>query len=155
MLTTFTHSFRTTLLFFCFLSVFSEIKSQCNPPDQVPTVTCDSAPMFCLVDYCAASLNVPQVCCINFCGSNTIVNNPQYFQFIPTAADVEIDIHVDNCSSGNGLQSAIVSRCNWSPCPGGSVPCPDVLACNPGAPKNSNDSAGFRTYRRTTILASD
>ncbi|MEP6795736.1 MAG: hypothetical protein ABJB16_15510, partial [Saprospiraceae bacterium] len=63
---------------------------------------------------------------------NTIINNPQYFQFIATATTVEIDIHVDNCSSGQGLQSAIVTSCAWQPCPGGNVPCPDILACNPG-----------------------
>lgn len=32
-----------------------------------------------------------------------------------------------------GLQSAIVTSCNWQPCPGGIVPCPDILACNAGA----------------------
>ncbi len=98
----------------------------------MPTVSCDSAPLVCLTDYCATTLNEPAVCCMNFCGQNTIINNPQYFRFIATGDTVEIDIHVNACNTGQGLQSAIVTSCNWAPCPGGMVPCPEILTCNPG-----------------------
>ncbi|MBC8173629.1 MAG: T9SS type A sorting domain-containing protein [Chitinophagales bacterium] len=75
---------------------------------------------------------MPVFCCNGFCGPNSTINNPQYFQFIATATDVQIQIHVDICSAGQGLQSAIVNSCDWQPCPGGIVPCPDILDCNPG-----------------------
>ncbi|MGB4846446.1 MAG: T9SS type A sorting domain-containing protein [Saprospiraceae bacterium] len=132
MLTSIRHSSRTALIFFCFSFFFTEIKSQCSPPGQLPDVQCNNAGLFCLQGYCAESLNFPLVCCQGWCGPNTIINNPQYFQFIATAEDVYIEIHVDNCSGGTGLQSAVVTSCDWAPCPGSSPPCPDILDCNPG-----------------------
>lgn len=134
MLTSKWHSIKTALIISCFSILIPHLYSQCSPPDQTATVNCDSADLFCLYGYCTTSSIVTQVCCMNFCGLNTIVNNPQYFQFIPTDVEVEIDIHVDNCTGGSGLQSAIVTSCNWAPCQNGNVPCPDVLACNPGTP---------------------
>ncbi|MBK9984160.1 MAG: gliding motility-associated C-terminal domain-containing protein [Saprospiraceae bacterium] len=127
-----TQFFRKGFLLFSILFSLLKLNAQCNPPGELPTVDCASAPLTCLADACYSTLNIPAVCCMNFCGLNTIINNPQYFQFIATATNIEIDIHVDNCSSGQGLQSAIVTSCAWQPCPGGAVPCPDILACNPG-----------------------
>jgi gliding motility-associated-like protein len=112
--------FLITLLFTC------QLKSQCNPPDQLPTADCATAPFVCLVDACYQTLNIPLTCCNNWCGNNTIINNPQYFVFIPTCPDVEIDIHVDNCTNGVGLQCAILDACPWDNS--------SVVDCNPGTP---------------------
>ncbi len=123
---------RRVFLLLGFLFSLIRLQAQCNPPDALPTVNCVDAPLTCLADACYSTLNIPFVCCNGFCGTNTIINNPQYFQFIATATNVEIDIHVNSCSSGSGLQAAIVTSCNWMPCPGNNPPCPDILACNPG-----------------------
>jgi gliding motility-associated-like protein len=121
------HLYLKVFLFVISLFSATASKAQCNPPDQLPTPTCDEAPTICLTDACYTTLNNPLVCCTGFCGNMTIINNPQYFAFTPTLADVEIDIHVDNCSSGSGLQSAIINACPWS---GPN----EVLACNGGSP---------------------
>ncbi len=124
---------RLSLIIFYILIFLVKPGAQCNPPGQIPTSHCEFAPLVCLNNYCAETIDTPFVCCSNFCGQNTIINNPQYFKFIPNSQDVEIDIHVDNCNAGTGLQSAIVSSCSWAPCPSGIVPCTDILACNPGS----------------------
>jgi len=123
---------KRSLLLLCILFSLLKLHAQCNPPDQLPTVNCNAAPLTCLADACYSTLNVPVMCCNGFCGANTVINNPQYFQFVATLTDVQIQIHVDMCSSGQGLQSAIVTSCAWAPCPGGNVPCADILACTPG-----------------------
>ena len=54
---------------------------------------------------------------------------------ITTDTAIDIQIHVDNCEQGStALQSAIVTTCDWVPCPGNIVPCPDILDCDPGTP---------------------
>ena len=113
-------------VFLFIIILFSSIASnaQCDPPDQLPTPQCVDAPIVCLTDACYGTLNNPFVCCAGWCGNNTIINNPQFFAFIPTLSDVQIDIHVDNCSTGAGLQSGIIDACPWD--------IPNVIACNPG-----------------------
>ncbi|HZV44648.1 MAG TPA: hypothetical protein VFF90_09215, partial [Saprospiraceae bacterium] len=110
--------FLVTLLF------TTQLRSQCNPPDQLPTPMCEDAPFVCLVDACYETLNIPQTCCNNWCGNNTIINNPQYFLFVPTAPNVQINIHVDDCTNGTGLQCAILDACPWDNS--------NVVDCNPG-----------------------
>ncbi|MEP6647764.1 MAG: hypothetical protein ABJC12_11805, partial [Saprospiraceae bacterium] len=128
-----TQMIRKGFLLFCVLFSLLKLQAQCNPPGELPTATCSAAPLTCLSDACYTTLNNPFNCCNNFCGANTVINNPQYFQFIATSTDVQINIHVDNCNNGGaGLQCAIVTTCGWAPCPGGVVPCPDILACNAG-----------------------
>lgn len=102
--------------------------SQCmlqNPP----TLTCEGAPTLCLDGLCYHTNNMTFSCCTNWCGPNTIIQNPQYFQFIPSAPNVEIEIHVDDCTAGNGLQSAILDACPWTNS--------NVIACDPGVPPGS------------------
>jgi gliding motility-associated-like protein len=110
-------------LFFSWVSAGS-IQAQCNPPDQLPTVDCADAPLVCLLNACYETLNLPGTGPNGFCGPNTSIQNPQYFQFIPTASTVEIHIHVDNCDMGSSLQSAILDACPWD--------VDNVLDCNPG-----------------------
>ena len=120
-------------LLFCLLLSLIQLQAQCDPPAELPTVDCINAPVTCLQDACYSTLNEPAQCCAGFCGPNTVIHNPQYFEVIPIADCIEINIHVDGCTMGAGLQSALVTTCNWEPCPGQSVPCDDILDCDPNA----------------------
>ncbi len=123
---------RRVFLSLCILISLLKLQAQCNPPDQLPTVQCVDAPLTCLSDACYSTSDEAFFCCNGWCGNNTAVHNPQYFMIITTATFIEIHIHVDECEQGTALQSAIVTTCDWVPCPGNSVPCPDILDCNPG-----------------------
>lgn len=117
--------------FLFFLPIFilfqyGTIKGQCDPPWALPTVTCEDAPLICLENACYTSLNIPFACCNGWCGPNTIINNPMYFKFIASAENVSLEIHVDFCGTGQGLQSAILDACFWDNS--------NVLDCNPGTP---------------------
>jgi hypothetical protein len=111
-------------LFLCF--TVKNGLSQCNPPDQLPTITCELAPLICLENACYETLNNPLNCCNGWCGTNTAIHNPEYFQFLVTDPNVQISIHVDGCNSGNGLQSAILDACPWDNS--------NVVDCDPGTP---------------------
>src|SRR5688500_14740654 len=125
---------RFCLLFCLFISVI-KLQSQCNPPQLLPTVQCEKAPLTYLQDACYSTLNIPEQGQPEFCGVCTLIHNPQYFQVIPVDPCIQINIHVDGCTGGNGLQSALVTSCQWMPCgpPGTNpwVPCADVLDCDP------------------------
>ena len=98
---------------------------QCEMQDP-PTISCETAPLWCLNQLCYHTDNNPFFCCNGFCGPNTAVHTPQFFQFIPIATEVEIHIHVDDCSNGNGLQAALIDACPWDNS--------NVIACEPGSP---------------------
>ncbi|HEY3386703.1 MAG TPA: hypothetical protein VGK46_09345, partial [Saprospiraceae bacterium] len=119
------HLFRG--IFLCAIWFVSSpfLAAQCNPPDQEPSTDCSGAPLVCLTNACYETLSNPVSCCNGWCGQNTAIHNPEYFQFVPTCPDVEIHIHVDDCTSGNGLQSALLGECPWDN--------GDVLACDPGS----------------------
>lgn len=125
---------RTFCLLFCLLLSLIKLQSQCNPPDQLPTVQCINAPLTCLQDACYSTSNEQDQGWNGFCGNNTAIHNPQYFEVVPIADCIQINIHVDGCSSGAQLQAALVTSCQWQPCPGGVVPCADVLDCDPNTP---------------------
>lgn len=120
------HPLGKALLLLILLFSSFQLRSQCNPPDQLPTLDCADAPLVCLLDACYETLNLPFNCCNGWCGANTAIHNPQYFQFIPTCDPVEIHIHVDFCTGGNGLQSALLNSCPWDNS--------DVIDCDPGTP---------------------
>lgn len=125
------------ILFLSVLSLFyfSDLIAQCDPPTQLPSVQCIDAPVTCMQDACYTTTNITANGWNGFCGNNTAIHNPQYFEIIPTDSCIEILIHVDNCSSGAPLlQAALVTSCEWQPCPGANVPCPDILDCDPGTP---------------------
>ncbi len=116
---------RQTVLFSFLLFSFFKAQSQCNPPSQLPTGDCATAPFTCLVDACYETLsNFGGPPYNGWCGNNTAIHNPQYFAFIPTQPNVQINIHVDGCDNGQGLQSAILGACPWTNS--------DVIVCNPG-----------------------
>lgn len=102
----------------------NRVEAQCNPPDQLPTPTCDFAPLICLQGACYETLGIPNSGPTGWCNGSNTIENPQFFSFIPTAPNVEIHVHVDNCDSGTSLQAAIISECPWG--------VEDVLACNGG-----------------------
>jgi hypothetical protein len=108
----------------CTLFCLGELKAQCDPPDQLPTVLCQDAPLVCLLNACYETLNISGSGPSGWCGGMTSIQNPQFFQIIPTASDVEIHIYVDDCDSGSSLQSAILGACPWTNS--------DVLACDDG-----------------------
>ena len=103
------------------------LHAQCNPSDQIPAMDCEWAPFVCLQNACYTSNPyITQSCCFNWCGNSTVIDNPQYFQFVPTSTNVEMHIHVDGCYSGVGLQCAILDACPWDNS--------NVIDCNPGTP---------------------
>jgi hypothetical protein len=99
--------------------------SQCTPPNFAAT-HCQDAPLLCLNQYCSSTPDISIPCCNGWCGINTIIDNPQFFQFIATSPDVEFEIHVDGCQDGTGLQSAILDACPWDN--------GNIIDCNPGTP---------------------
>ena len=109
-----------------FLTHLGEMKAQCGATEFQPSITCENAPLFCLQNWCTSTINNPASGWNGFCGPNTAVHNPQYYSFIPTSEEVVIDIHVDDCDNGNGLQAALISICPWE--------VGDVISCDPGTP---------------------
>lgn len=124
------HPFRVTLyiLTFLYVGAYSVAFGQCDP-EETPSLFCEDAPLLCLNQFCFHSQQSQFSCCAGWCGVNTFIHNPQYFEFTPVSPDITIEIHVDECSGGNGLQSAILSACPWD--------IENVLDCNPGAPPGS------------------
>src|SRR4030095_4091249 len=125
---------RKVFLSFFLLYSLIRLQAQCDPPDQLPTVLCVNAPLTCINDACYTTDNEDDFGWEGWCGNNTAIHNPQYFMLIVTEDIVHILIHVDDCDQGVALQSAIVTSCNWQPCPGNIVPCEDILDCDPGTP---------------------
>lgn len=117
---------RIIISFLLFISTLTFTWSQCNPPDQLPTNDCSTAPLICLQDACYNTTNDAVFGWNGFCGPQTAIHNPQYFEVIPTAEHVVINIHVDNCDSGTSLQAAFLATCPWNII--------DVLDCREGAP---------------------
>lgn len=116
-------TFSLTILLYVGSSPFAF--GQCEPIE-TPSLFCDDAPLICLNQFCYHSETTPYTCCNGWCGPQTAIHNPQYFQFIPVSTDIAIEIHVDGCDGGNGLQSAILDACPWDNS--------NVIACDPGTP---------------------
>src|SRR5688572_24664247 len=119
---------------FVFLSMFyvSDLKSQCNSPSGFPTDNCENAPLTCLQNACYETRNLTANGWNGFCEPNSAIHNPQYFEIIPIDTCISISILVDICSEGVPfLQGALVTSCDWQPCPGSNVPCADILDCDP------------------------
>lgn len=115
---------RGSLILFCLFISLIKLTSQCDPPSQLPTNDCSTAPFTCIQDACYSTDNNPVFGYNGFCGSSTAIHNPQYFEVIPTQPHVVIMIHVDNCTSGAGLQAAFLNACPWD--------IGDVLDCDDG-----------------------
>ena len=125
--------FYSHLIIIVFVSfTVAELRAQCVPPAEIPTVECENAPVTCFRGACYTTSNEPAQCCPSFCGPNTLIHNPQYFEIIPIADCIEIQVEIGDCSNFQGLQAALVTSCEWVPCPAGSIPCADILDCDPG-----------------------
>ena len=109
-----------------------QVSSQCNPPELLPTGECADAPEICLQDACySTQTNTPSNNHPEFCGNNTIINNPQYILFTATSTSVTININVTACNGGGcGLQAAIIEYDSHD-CE--SWENTEVLVCDPGA----------------------
>ena len=110
--------------FFACLVLSLPLTGQCDPPNQLPTLECEDAPLVCLLNACYETLNIPGTGPNGFCGGMTSIQNPQYFQILTTATEIEIHIHVDNCDNGSSLQSALINDCPWAVA--------NVIDCDPG-----------------------
>lgn len=117
------------LLFpFLFFGTLNNVSAQdCNPPDAEPGQCCAEAILTCLTDICFETTPDPPcggTSSPNFCGGNTLLDNPQYYILIIEDFPVTISVVVNNCSSGNGgLQMATLTAC---PMNGGN----NVIDCN-------------------------
>ena len=116
---------RILLIALLLLSIYFGGKAQCDLSTP-PTPTCEGAPFLCLNQLCYMTEDTVNNCCNGWCGINAIINNPQYYAFIPTQECIEFEISVDDCLIGAGLQSGILDACPWDNA--------NVLDCNPGTP---------------------
>ncbi len=116
------------VLFISFLFLFSNINAQCNAEEG--GASCQEAPLVCLNNLCDATEdNQPDGPYNGWCGPNTAIHNPQYFEFIATSTDVFFEVTVGDCSGGqSALQAAILNACPWQ---GAN----NVLDCTPGTPQ--------------------
>jgi hypothetical protein len=122
-------SWRASSLFSVLIIVLGlplQLVGQCSPADY-NAVICENADLFCLNQYCSSTpdIFIPP-CCNNWCGNNTIIDNPQFFQFVAISSTVEFEIHVDYCQNDSGLQCGIIDACPWQTF--------NILDCNPGTP---------------------
>ncbi len=136
-----THKVCLVLLSLLLLSTLNDVAAQdCNPPDAEPGQCCAEAILTCLTDICFETTPDPPcggTSSPNFCGGNTLLDNPQYYILIIEDFPVNISVVVNNCSSGNGgLQMATLTAC---PMNGGN----NVIDCN-----------GTGTFNWTSTIAS-
>lgn len=108
----------------------SDMHAQCEHPYMGATNMCETAPLICLEQLCCGlNMNPPAGSHQGFCGNNTALHNPQFFEFIADSSEVELTIHVLDCSGGqNSLQIAIIDGCPW-------MTNDQVIECNPGLPE--------------------
>jgi hypothetical protein len=100
----------------------SYVYSQC---DTVFALSCETAPLIPLENYCGRTNIASVYCCLLFCGPTTAIHNPTYHEFVALDSNFRIEILVLPCETGFGLQAAIISTCPWENA--------DILDCNPGA----------------------
>lgn len=106
-----------------------KVVSQCIFPAIQPTINCEDAPIACLLNTCYTTGLISMQGHSGFCGPMTLVHNPQYFAFIPNSAECQIDITIVGCTSGVGLQAAIIDIEDLGSCSDWSNS--DVIACDP------------------------
>lgn len=98
-------------------------KSQC---DSIYAISCETAPVVLLENFCGRTTYAPAFCCTGFCGANTAIHNPTYLKFLALDTTVRIDIEVLPCFSGLALQAAIIPACPWDN--------NQIMDCDPGTP---------------------
>lgn len=114
-----------TFLFY-FLLLPLQLVGQCGAPDPLPTPDCENAPLICLNEWCYQTIDQQNPGWNNYCGPNTIVNNPQFYEIVATEENIYIQINVGSCTGGqNSMQAALILDCPWD--------IGDVIDCNPGS----------------------
>ncbi len=104
--------YKLSLTTFC-VFLFQILSAQpCNFPFSASN-TCDTAPIVCTLDgYCSSNVGATNTGTPNaFCG---IVENNSWVSFIAGSTTFELQITVDNCNLGNGLQAQFLGTddCN-------------------------------------------
>src|SRR6187401_2377842 len=119
--------FRMRIVLLAFFNSITSSWSQCNPPDQIPTNYCETAPLICLLHACYQTIedNFPD-CCGGWCNGDFTIHNPQFFQMIATSTTIEIQISVLGCDDGTGLQGAIIDTCPWAT----TLDYPNIVECD-------------------------
>ena len=104
--------------------------AQCDSSDGQPSLLCEDAPVSCLQTACYTTVNESDEGHAGFCYMGTLVHNPQYFAFVAIDTVVTIAISNNSCTTGAGLQAAIIDINNdlegcmdWEN--------DDVIACDP------------------------
>ncbi|HUR31344.1 MAG TPA: hypothetical protein VMZ69_07915 [Saprospiraceae bacterium] len=123
----FTKSYQVLAVLIGFLFWEVKVSAQCNPPEQLPTNYCETAPLNCLLNACYQTIqdNFPD-CCSGWCNGGFLIHNPQFFEMIAASTTIEIHIDVLSCDDGTSLQGAIIGACPWSQ----TINYPDILACD-------------------------
>ncbi len=107
-------------------------QKDCFPPGILPATDCNSVPLYCLDGvWCETIINPPNTVHHEWCGPNTRIDNPQYYQFIAAESIVTFEIYVAQCDEGVGLQAGILEAI----CPWGNQ---DVIACEETIPLESS-----------------
>ena len=103
-------------------SLFSQI---CIPPSE----TCEDAPLYCgyylnqVFTGFTGAPNTP-LNTYGFCGT---LENTQFLKFVPCSDQLTVVATPFNCTSGNGIQIALLENCQGA-----------VIACDPGGPGMGN-----------------
>ena len=108
------------------------IKAQCGSSEVIPSIVCENAPLICLQSWCTeTTFDPPPSPMQGFCGNNTALHNPQFYEFVALDTEVEFRIRIGTCQGGqNALQGAIIDTCPWT-----SIS--EVIECDPGTPEGS------------------
>lgn len=114
----------TLILAACLMTASSHaqiLPSACPTPPPPPTGFCELSCVYCNIDgYSGVNATANPTSDV-YCGTIQI-HNPDWFGFIAGTPEITFEISNSNCTTGDGLQVAILEDCAQ-----------DAIACNPGA----------------------
>ncbi|MDX1477287.1 MAG: hypothetical protein R3301_06245 [Saprospiraceae bacterium] len=90
---------------------------------ELTSLLCHDAIEVCLEGLGFQTVELADVGHPDYCTPNSLIHNPRYLAFTPTASTIEITLEVTGCTSGSALQYAIIDTCEWTN--------DDVIACDP------------------------
>ena len=125
----------------CITILLNQVDTDLTP------LTCQEAIEFCPDGLTLQTQPLPAVGHAEFCGPNTLIHNPRYLRFTPIDTTVHLNIEITNCSTGTGLQMAVVDTCDWDNT--------DVIACDPGFSMNSHVTLNELTISKSYYLVVD
>jgi PKD domain/Secretion system C-terminal sorting domain len=140
--------------FFALFLLFTlDIAAQCDVVWHDPSPFCFDATEIDFYSRCYTTNTVSKQGHPNFCGPFTLVHNPQYFYFIADDTVVQIDVVIDSCTTGAGLQAAIIEISQLTDCYDWSND--DVIACDPGFGGSTRLTAGSMVIGQKYLLLMD